>query len=78
MKEFKDDQQMEFSTFVRTELEKTNLYQREIAEKLGISVDAISQAVRLKNLESSRYNGTRRNILKALGFEVVTKITKKI
>lgn len=61
--------QKQFSEFVKAQVKKSGMQQKEIAIKLECNKSAISNALRDSNHENSRYNGTRNDILRLFGYE---------
>lgn len=66
--------QKQFSEFVTEQVKKSDINQKKISKKLGCSQPAISNALRKSDHENSRYNGTRKDILKLLGYETINLI----
>lgn len=68
----------ELQEFTMRVLRASALSRQEIAEKLGVTKQAISHAVSLGQKTNSARNGMRQKILKLFGysFEVVYKVKK--
>lgn len=61
--------QKQFSEFVAKKVKESDMNQNQVAQKTNRGKSAISNALRKLNNENSRYNGTRNDILKLLGYE---------